>query len=74
MMPQAMTRRATLVFPRTGQVIKLEVPSDQYEAITRRNQEIIRYSSLGRTHGAPAAPPERPIVAPPQRHPARGTA
>ena len=38
----ARTARATLLFPRTGQRIRVEVPVEQYEAVVRRNQEIIR--------------------------------
>ena len=41
----ARTARATLVFPRTGQRIRVEVPEEQYEAVVRRNQEIIRLFS-----------------------------
>ncbi len=33
--------RATLVFPRTGQVIKVAVPVERYGAILRRNEELI---------------------------------
>ena len=41
----ARTARATLVFPRTGQRIRVDVPVEQYEAVVRRNQEIIRLFS-----------------------------
>lgn len=39
------TTRATLLFPRTGQRIKIEVPEEQYEAVVRRNNELIHYFS-----------------------------
>ena len=41
-------KQATLLFPRTGQRITVEVPEDQYEAVVRRNQELIRYFSPNR--------------------------
>lgn len=33
--------RATLVFPRTGQIIKVTVPVERYSALLRRNEELI---------------------------------
>lgn len=35
------TKRAILVFPRTGQVIRVDVPVERYAAILRRNEELI---------------------------------
>ena len=39
------TARATLIFPRSGQRIQVNVPLEQYDAVVRRNQQLIHYFS-----------------------------